>query len=333
VRGSADTPTSVAGSATEASSAARAAAVYAPLDRPGPALSVPRDALRSAVSCTANVSSARRDPILLVPGTGLTPTTNFSWNYMRALTAAAVPWCSVTLPGNALGDIQIAGEYVVHALRYVHRLSGRKVDVLGFSQGGMVPRWALRFWPDTRALVDDVVGLAPSNHGTLDAEVCLAVCPAAFWQQRGTSPFIAALNSGAETFADIDYTVVYTRLDEVVVPNLDAATGSSSLRTGRGAITNVATQDLCPLNLSDHLALGSYDAVGYALAMDAFDHPGPAAVARIPSAVCSSPYHQGVNPLTFALDHAGYTTSVGAAVAAHPQSASEPALKPYVFAR
>ena len=30
----------------------------------------------------------------------------------------------------------------------------------------MIPRWALRFWPDTRVMVDHVVGLSPSNHGT-----------------------------------------------------------------------------------------------------------------------------------------------------------------------
>lgn len=43
----------------------------------------------------------------------------------------------------------------------------------------MVPRWALRFWPDTRAMVDDVIGLDPSHHGTLDAYgVCaVAGCP------------------------------------------------------------------------------------------------------------------------------------------------------------
>lgn len=35
--------------------------------------------------------------------------------------------------------------------------------VLGHSQGGMVMRWSLRFWPDTRAMVADVIGMAGSN--------------------------------------------------------------------------------------------------------------------------------------------------------------------------
>ena len=305
---------------------------YSTLDRPGPALAVPARQLRTAVACTASVVGADRDPVLFVAGTGHNPKSNFAWNYMRAFSRAGRPWCSVTVPSNSMGDIQVAAEYVVYAIRHVSALAGRKVDILGWSQGGMSPRWALRFWPDTRPLVDDLVGLAPSNHGTADAEACVAVCPAAFWQQRATSPFVQALNSGAETFVGIDYTVVYTRLDEVVFPNLDARTGSSSLRTGGGAITNVATQDVCPLSVADHMALGSFDAVGYAAATDAFDHVGPASVARIPRSACARPYHEGVSSLTFALDLVGFTTATAANIAAYPVSAAEPPLKPYVFA-
>jgi hypothetical protein len=36
---------------------------------------------------------------------------------------------------------------------------------------------------------------------------------------------------------------------------------------GDGTIVNVAMQDVCPTNTADHLALGSYDPVGYALAV------------------------------------------------------------------
>jgi triacylglycerol esterase/lipase EstA (alpha/beta hydrolase family) len=311
---------------------APATGIYAALDRPGPALSIADAKLRAAVSCSKGFATAKKDPILLVPGTGLNPRSNFRWNYIRAFDRAGQPWCAVELPGNAMGDIQVAGEYVVHAIRHMNAVTGRKVDVLGFSQGGMVPRWALRFWPDTRSMVDDVVGLAPSNHGTVDAQACLAVCPAAFWQQRATSPFVKALNSGAETFAGIDYTVVYTRLDEVVMPNLDARTGSSSLRTGAGARANIATQDVCPLSLADHMTLGSSDAVGYALAMDAFRNAGPASPARIKQSACLQPFHEGINPVTFPLDVAGYATSTATGIAGYPMSAAEPPLKSYVFA-
>src|ERR1700730_11234191 len=155
---------------------ALARADYAPVDQPGPPL-----------ACTGTLGGAGRPPILLVPGTTLNPDADFSWNWERALRALGWPYCTVNLPGNAMGDIQIAGEYVVNAIRTMHARVGGRIDIVGHSQGGMVPRWALRFWPDTRAMVDDLVGLSPSNHGTLDATVvCAQSCAPAFWQQRST---------------------------------------------------------------------------------------------------------------------------------------------------
>ena len=307
-------------------------APYAPLDRPGPPLSVPRAKLAAALQCTTGIDHAQRDPILLVPGTDLDPQPNFSWNYMRAFGAQHWPYCSVTLPGHAMGDIQTAGEYVVYALRTMAARAGRKVDVLGYSQGGMLPRWALRWWPDTRALVDDFVGLDPSNHGTLDAVAsCNFPCPAADWQQATGSHFITALNSGAETFAGIDYTVVFSHTDEIVVPNLDAS-GSSSLHTGGGHIANIAVQDVCPNDTSEHLAMGSYDPVGYALAVDAFTHPGVASVSRVPTTVCAEPFQPGVDPSTFATDYAGYLGFVVQSQSSSPTTPSEPPLRCYVYA-
>jgi triacylglycerol esterase/lipase EstA (alpha/beta hydrolase family) len=308
------------------------AAGFAPPDKPGPELSVPVKDLKAALECTPGVAGASHNPILLVPGTNLDPESNFSWNYERAFKALGRPYCTVKLPFHTMGDVQVAGEYVVYAMRTMAHDSGRKVDVLGFSQGGMLPRWALRFWPDTRALVGDVVGLDPSNHGTLDsAALCQASCPPAYWQQATGSKFNDALNSSAETFAGIDYTVVYSRTDEVVTPNLDA-TGSSSLHTGNGRIANVAVQEICPNDVSEHLAMGSYDPVGYALAIDAFTHDGPADASRIGTDTCAQPFQPGVDPATFATDYAGYLAAVGTSSAASPLTSAEPELKCYTTA-
>src|SRR5438309_2044305 len=82
-----------------------------------------------------------RRPVLLVPGTNLDPSSNYSWNYERAFAALHWPYCTVTLPYHTMGDVQVAGEYVVYALRTVAARAGRSVDVLGYSQGGMLPRW------------------------------------------------------------------------------------------------------------------------------------------------------------------------------------------------
>src|ERR1700736_6608588 len=95
--------------------AASANASYAPINHRGPALEVPEAQLRAALRCTPSVSADPREPILLVPGTTLTPEENFSWNYERALNTLALPYCTIELPNNAMSDIKVAGDYVVYA--------------------------------------------------------------------------------------------------------------------------------------------------------------------------------------------------------------------------
>src|SRR3954454_24738736 len=138
---------SIAAAAVAATLALSAAAhaAFAPPDTPGPPLSVPTHKLAAALECRGGVGGADRAPILLVPGTTLTPKVEYSWNWEPALTDLGRPFCTVTLPQNAMGDVQVAGEYVVHAIRTMHARSNLRVDIIGHSQGGMVPRWALRF--------------------------------------------------------------------------------------------------------------------------------------------------------------------------------------------
>jgi triacylglycerol esterase/lipase EstA (alpha/beta hydrolase family) len=310
--------------------ASASAITYAPPNQPGPPLSVPQQQLDSALTCKGNLAS--RTPVLLVHGTAENPQTEFTWNWEPALDALGIPWCTVALPQNGTGDIQTAAEYVVNAIRTVHARAGRRIDVVGHSQGGMLPRWVLRFWPDTRAMIDDLVGLSPSNHGTFTAvPVCVAVCPASFLQQKAGSQFIKALNSYQETFPGISYTVAYTHTDEVVTPNF-SENGSSSLHGGGGQISNVAVQQICPLDVNEHLGMGTYDPVAYALALDAIEHPGPADPDRIPPSVCHQLLMPGVNPATFAADEAQFAAAVAKAIATAQFVPKEPPLRCYVTA-
>lgn len=297
---------------------------FAPLDAPGPPLSVSAGVIDQAIQCSPGVDDAKVAPVLLLQGTGANAKDNWSWTYEPGLDKAGIPWCTVDLPDHATGDVQINGEYVVHAIRAISARAGRRVSIIGHSQGGMVGRWALRFWPDTRALVDDVIGFAPSNHGTTQASASCGdgACTAADWQQWDISNFMKALNSRTETFAGISYTSVYTRTDEIVQPNQDAETGSSSLRTGDGLRTNVATQDICPNDTYEHLLIGLVDPVAYALAIDALTHAGPADPSRVPVTVCAQQYHQGIDPATLPADSsaalADYEGYQGKEVAAEP---------------
>jgi pimeloyl-ACP methyl ester carboxylesterase len=312
--------------------AAAQAITYAPPDQPGPPLSVPQADLDSALSCTGGISGASRAPVLLIPGTAENPRSEFSWTWEPALNKLGIPWCAVSLPDNGMGDIQTAAEYVVNAVRTMHSRAGRRIAIIGHSQGGMLPRWVFRFWPETRSMVDDLIGLAPSNHGTLTAvPVCVAACPASFLQQKAGAQFIKALNSYQETFPGISYTVAYTHTDEVVTPNF-SENGSSSVHGGGGQISNVAIQQICPLDVSEHLAMGTYDVVAYALAIDALDHPGPADPARIDRKGPCLPttLMPGVNPATFVTQEADFAASIAAAVAGAKFIPAEPPLRCYV---
>jgi hypothetical protein len=300
---------------------------FAPVDRPGPALSVPAATLEGALACTANVSRGRQT-VLFVPGTTVNPREDYSWNWFRALDRLGRPYCAVTLPFNTTGDTQIASEYVVHAIRSIFATTERKVQVIGHSQGGTEPRFALRFWPDLRNKVDDYIGSAATNHGSsLIRGLCAPSCTPALWQQIDGSDYVQAMNSHQETFAGVSYTAIYTWFDQFVQPNLDD-TGTSSLR-GPGDITNVATQDVCPANTAEHIAVGTYDPVAYALAMDALTHPGPADPARIPASVCKEVFMPGIDPRTFAANLADAYNQIFVSLTTDPRVEREPELEPY----
>jgi triacylglycerol esterase/lipase EstA (alpha/beta hydrolase family) len=304
------------------------ALTYAPVDRPGPALSVPAAVLAQSLSCTGDLTDADRAPVLLVPGTRVSPREHYGWNYMRAFEALGWPYCAVTTPKHALEDMQISAEYVVYAIRSIYQQAGRPIAILGGSQGGSLPRWALRFWPDTRQLVEEHVGLAPSNHGA-QGVICTPDCAPALWQLRYQSNFMRAMNSGQETFPGLSYTEIYSHQDQTVTPASDD-TGTSSLHGGGGRITNVALQDVCPAHIADHVKAITYDAVGYALAIDALTHDGPADPARIDRRVCGEEFHPGVDPATFATNYLNTVTTAQYRQATAQRVDREPALRPYV---
>lgn len=300
---------------------------YAPVNAPGPALTVPAGDLRRALECTGELAGAKQAPVLLVSGTGVTPQEQYGWNYMRKFQEVGRPFCALTTPRFALEDLQISGEYVVHAIRWMHREAGRKITILGGSQGGSLPRWALRFWPDTRAMVSDVIGMSPTSRGTPSA-VFLGPPGAwtpAVWQQMFGSQFMAALNSGQETFPGIDYTVTYSH-DDLEVPfflsPLDGA--------GGGRVVNVAVQDLCPVHVADHVKAVSYDAVVYALAVDALTHDGPAEPSRIDRSVCLQEFPPGVDPADGAGGYANVYAVALPRLATERGPDREPALRCYV---
>jgi triacylglycerol esterase/lipase EstA (alpha/beta hydrolase family) len=153
-----------------------------------------------------------------------------------------------------------------------------KVDLVGHSQGGMMPRYYLKFLGGAEK-VHALVGLSPSNHGTtLDGLFTLAsffpgaseftgtLCPACEEQEAG-SAFLAELNSGGETVPGVEYTVIQTRYDQVVTPYTSAFLSGSN-------VNNVLLQNQCILDLGDHLSM-PYDHIADADVLTALDPAHP----------------------------------------------------------
>lgn len=147
-----------------------------------------------------------------------------------------------------------------------------RAHLVGHSQGGMMPRYYIKHLGGD-GLVEDLVGLAPSNHGTSNPGALRSgdSCAACRQQAEG-SEFLEALNSPDETPGDVDYTQVVTRYDEVVVPY------TSGFLAADPRSVDVVLQDRCPGETTEHLAIpASPQAIAWVL--DAFGREGPADLA------------------------------------------------------
>ena len=263
---------------------------FSPPPPSGPALETDAATLDRAVRCPVAFSGSH-EPVLLVHGTAGRPEDHWGWSYLRILPEMGFDVCTVRLPEFALVDIQESAEYVVHAVRVIAAAAGNKVDVVGYSQGGLEPRWAVRWWPDVRESVDDLVMMATPNHGAGSADGACAggSCQPAIWQMSYDSAFLAALNAGDETPGEIDYTSVFSLNDELVQPAAPEATAALD-----GA-SNVLVQDVCP-GRPVHHGDQPADAVVFALVHDALTHAGGADPARLDPAVCTSAFLPGMTP-------------------------------------
>jgi len=298
----------------------------------GPPLSEPHDLLAAALNCPTHFQGLH-EPVILIPGTSVSAEDTWSWNYASVLPQLGYDVCLVHLPDRGLGDIQVASEYVVYAIRHVAEQSPTgKVDVMGHSQGGLEPRWALRWWPDTRFLVDDLIQLAAPNHGSDSVDLlCLTPCDPALWQMRIEANFIAALNSGSEVFPSVSYTSVISRTDQFVEPSLPGKGVAALAEPNPPAnVSNLVVQDLCPGRPVDHFQM-TYDAAVFAIVTDALRNAGPANPARINPAVCDQGVMSGVNPVVAAQETDKAYSGVPGALLAEPVG-SEPPLAPYTRA-
>jgi triacylglycerol esterase/lipase EstA (alpha/beta hydrolase family) len=187
------------------------------------------------------------------------------------------------------GEIAASAQQLASFVNQVLAATGAaKVDLVGHSQGGMMPRYYIDFLGGA-AKVDKLVALAPSNDGTtLDGLTTIArllglsnlinsglseLCEACVEQEQGSS-FLATLNA-EPTVPGVSYTVIESTDDEVVTPYTNAFLPSAP------GVTNITLQRQCSLDSTDHLEI-AYDPVAMADMLNALD---PAQPVRVPCLV------------------------------------------------
>ena len=166
----------------------------------------------------------------------------------------------------AMGDIRnSAAQLASEVNRVLAQTGASKVDIVGWSQGGMMPRYYINSLGGA-SKVNMLVGFAPSNSGTnldgltnllanlgvlgLDTALLSITCEACAQQLQGSS-FLTSLNQ-TPTAPGVKYVDIETSHDEVVTPFT-----SAFLPAGVN-VQNITLQNQCSQDASDHLSI-AYD--------------------------------------------------------------------------
>jgi triacylglycerol esterase/lipase EstA (alpha/beta hydrolase family) len=222
-------------------------------------------------------TKAHPEPVILVHGLIANQTVN--WNTMAPYLAnrgfcvfsltygtkdeASTPFYQ---PGG-LTTMQKSARELKRFISRVRRATGaEKVDIVGHSEGSIMPSWYVRFLGGGK-VVDDYVGLTtlwegtnPAGLGTLnDFAITLGLDPvlaqtidracSSCRQFLKGSRFFARLHARGTTARRVTYTSIVTKNDELVNPY------TSGLLPKAPNVTNVVLQDYCAQDQVEHLGV------------------------------------------------------------------------------
>ena len=166
---------------------------------------------------------------------------------------------------DGLGFIPYSAQQLATFVNQVLAETGAsQVDIVGHSQGGMMPNYYIKFLGGA-AQVHELIGLAPSNHGTTEEGIVTeinanpvlaaitrqylyAIGAPALAQQEVGSPFETNLFAGGDTVPGPRYVVIESSHDEVVTPYTNAFLSGPD-------VTNVLIQDQCPDDPVEHIGM------------------------------------------------------------------------------
>lgn len=235
---------------------------------------------------TCKPSAAHPRPVVLVHGTFGNHSTNWqtygpllknNGYCVFALTYGAL---DAPYPVNALAGMgsmrTSAQELKVFVDRVLTSTKASKVDLIGHSQGTLMPTYYLKFYGGATKVYNHI-SLAPLWHGT-------EIVPAQFSQAFGSSAtdiplcvacgemdpsssFIKEIREGGVAVQGVRYTNIMTKYDELVRPY------TSGSETG---MTNIVVQDKCSLDYSEHFQIAA-DRNASLYVLNALDpaHPRP----------------------------------------------------------
>jgi hypothetical protein len=237
-------------------------------------------------------SDEHPEPVVLAHGLGANQSDN--WAYI-APRLAERGYCVFSLtygrnplappPLSQVGGLQPMEQSARQLAAFVDRVrdatGADKVDILGHSEGSLMPDYYVKFLGGDR-YVEKYIGMTPLWHGTQTLGLAelnhLAVqygfgpeVGAAFAPFCGScreflkgSPFIAKMNSdGGPAVDGVAYTTIITTHDELVVPY------TSGILHGKD-VTNIILQDHCPQDLAEHVAV-AFDPVTLQYIQNALD--------------------------------------------------------------
>jgi triacylglycerol lipase len=267
----------VSGLAVNVSSPPSASAVTK-LDRP------PKGA--NDWACKPSVAHPR--PVVLVHGLGANMGMN--WSYLSpklkergycvfALTYGLHPLAApFGAPGGTIPIQDSARELRTFINRVLTETGAAEVDLVGHSEGTFMPQYYLKFlggaakvkryvawtplYDGTKLLGLDQIRDAGEKAGLSEPILNLvsALCGSCTQFLAG-SPMQKKLAEGGAAVPGVAYTTVMSRYDELVIPY------TSGYLEGED---NFVLQDLCPLNLSEHLAM-AFDPVAAQITFNALD--------------------------------------------------------------
>jgi len=214
-------------------------------------------------------SAAHPNPVILVEGTFASMYNSFeaispdlvnngycvyAFNYGQTLSGTGI-FATGSIPASAA---QLSAE----VNNVLAETGAAKVDIVGWSQGGMMPRYYINSLGGA-AKVNTLVGFAPSNYGTnLDGlqelvdqfglagvtTAALSLTCQACSQQLAGSSFLTNLNA-APTEPGVRYVVIETADDEVVTPY------TSAFLPAAANVQNITLQHQCSQDASDHISI------------------------------------------------------------------------------